>query len=161
MITYGLNLFLHKPPFNLTIEGAIQNKMKFLLSILILFSAHIALAQPPNDYFNEEVKTGQRKTTDQIISSLENGSPESAMQFFHSDISLMDLHQISETVQDIKFKARLSVDIVYEDGFNIYRCTYFNNQGKLFLIDLYFEEGNSASKVQKINTEDEAALRKK
>lgn len=134
--------------------------MRLLLSTLLLLMFQIAISQRPKDYANKKVKTGQRSSTNNILSALENNQVEKALNYFDSNTTKTTLEQVSIEISKIKTETKLSIVIVYDKGYNIYRCRYYNDTGELFLLDLYFTEGEANSKVQKLTTKNAETLKK-
>jgi hypothetical protein len=134
--------------------------MKILLSVGFLLLFQASFGQVPKDYHNKELLDAQRTTAKTILIALENGKIEEATAHFESSIRKLKskLKSISTEISKVKHETKLSIVIIYDQGFNIYKCTYYNETGALFQVGLFMSEGEANSKVKKVETKSSAVL---
>jgi hypothetical protein len=135
--------------------------MKTFLTAILLLTIQLTFGQKAKDYFNEEVKDAQRTTAQSIMTALENGEIELAAKYFDNSISDLksNLKSISAEISKVKTGTKLSIVIVFDQGFNIYRCRYYNDSGELYQVDLFMSEGKPDSKVKKLKTKNTDVLK--
>ncbi|QKX06191.1 hypothetical protein HN014_15155 [Aquimarina sp. TRL1] len=135
--------------------------MKTFSIVLFLLIAQLNFGQTAKDYFNDEVKNAQRKTARSIMTALEKGATELAMNYFDNSINELksNLSSVSSEISKVKAKSKLSIIIVFNQGYNIYRCRYYNESGELYQVDLFMSEGQPNSKVRKLKTKNSKVLK--
>lgn len=134
--------------------------MKIILTLLTALALQVLQAQTHKDYFDKEVQTGQRSTTRQVINHLEKGDLAEIRSLFSPEIENLstDLQHLSNAIVKVQGDTKYSEVIVFEEGFNIFRCRYYNDEGIQFQIDFYFTEGNKDSEIVKFDTKDSKVL---
>jgi hypothetical protein len=134
--------------------------MKTLLSAGFLLLFQTTFGQVPKDYHNKELLDAQKTTAKTILTALENGKIEEATAHFKSSIHKLKnkLNYISTEISKVKYGTELSIVIMFDQGFNIYICTYYNDIGALFQVVLFMSEGEANSKVKKVGTKNSAVL---
>ncbi|AXP81925.1 hypothetical protein CJ739_2860 [Mariniflexile rhizosphaerae] len=134
---------------------------KIRLTFLILITCFFSFGQTKN-YSEKEILENQRKTTVKIIVALQKNNDESILQYF--DNINNDIHKkLKSCVAEIeKFKnsTMFSDVIVFDEGYNIFRCRYSDKTRARFQIDLYFHTENPNSKVVQIKTKTDQILKK-
>jgi hypothetical protein len=141
-----------------------------LLSAAIAFP-FIAAGQirPAPDYHNKEVKEGQGQTNSKVLRFLEKSQVDSALACFDSSYANSnpglrpELQKVSAVVSKVKPYAKVSEGlIVYFDQSNVYRNFYYHAETRkdYIKIDLFFSEGNPASKVMRMEVMNEMQLKK-
>jgi len=135
--------------------------MKTFSIALFLLITQLNFGQKAKDYFNDEVKDAQRKTAMSVMTALEKGEIELATNYFDNSISELksNLSSVSNEISKVKAESKLSIVIVFNQGFNIYRCRYYNESGELYQVDLFMSEGQPNSKVRKLKTKNSKVLK--
>lgn len=151
------------------LNSAHMNSLKGLLTILTILTSLVGCSQgqSPNDYHNGTVQDGQLSTTKQFLRSIEAGDLDPAYRLIDPAYLAgnpnvkKELKQVSSGIQKFKDKATVSEGlIVYEEGHNVYRCTYYDEKVDYQLIDLHFQGGDPNSKIVKIRFKDRGTLMK-
>ncbi len=136
--------------------------MRTVFLVLILCLGQIAFAQVPKDYHNKEIKEAQRATAIRVLRALQNGNIKLAKIEFNDSIQDLDdnLLAAANEIRKVRFETEISIVIVYEEGFNVYLCRYYNDSGSLYQMKLYLQEGKPDSKIERLKTKDSETLRR-
>jgi SUMO ligase MMS21 Smc5/6 complex component len=132
----------------------------FLTAILLL-TIQLTFGQKIKSYINEEVKDAQLTNVQSIMTALENGEVESAAKYFDNSIHDLksNLKSISTEISKLKTETKFSIVIILDQGFNIYRCRYNNDNGEIYQIDLFMSEVEPDSEVKKLKTKNANVLK--
>ncbi|WP_108805505.1 hypothetical protein [Aquimarina sp. Aq107] len=135
--------------------------MRTFSAIIFLLFIQFSFGQKAKDYFNKEVIDSQKKTARSIIKNLENGEIELSMKYFDNSISELKntLKSISYKISKVKTETKFSLVIVFDEGFNIYRCRYYDEINELYQVDLFMSEGQPNSDVKKLETKNSEVLK--
>lgn len=135
--------------------------------MLCLISSIFSQPDTPKDYYNKVVKKGQLCTTQKVLRLLESEKVDSVLllidsNYLNKQSNLKSkLENASKQIQKVKSFTEVSEGlIVYSENHNIYRCVYSDKETDYQLIDLHYLEGDSNSKIVKIEFKDKTLLMK-
>jgi hypothetical protein len=122
---------------------------KIILPILLVIFSNIRSQDVPS-YVKSQIKEQQISNVRKIINELEKGQSNKVIKYFVKDSSAFEC--IEQSIIEIRkvFKtSNLSIVLIIDNGYNIYRCRYVNDTDELFQIDLYYGIENANLLVQK------------
>lgn len=125
----------------------------------MFFFGHVATfaqAVTRNDH-RDLVERAQGLNTTIFLASLEKGNIDEAIDhiapsFLRKKIKYRDsLAAYHKELSQVAGKTKLSIVVVTPDkNYNTYRCIYHNKKGDHFYLDLYYNKGETDSKIARI-----------
>jgi hypothetical protein len=125
---------------------------------IIIFGQVVTFAQAvTRDDHRDLVERTQGLNTTMFLASLEKGNIDEAIDliapaFLKRKIRYRDsLTAYHKELSEVAGKTKLSIVVVTPDkNYNTYRCIYHNKKGDHFYMDLYYNKGQSNSKIARI-----------
>lgn len=118
--------------------------------------ATFAQAVTRNDH-RDLVERAQGLNTTIFLASLEKGNIDEAIDhiapsFLRKKVKYRDsLAAYHKELSQVAGKTKLSIVVVTPDkNYNTYRCIYHNKKGDHFYLDLYYNKGETDSKIARI-----------
>jgi hypothetical protein len=132
---------------------------KTVLVMAMFIIGHVAtFAQAvTRDDHRDLVERAQGLNTTMFLASLEKGNIDEAIDliapsFLRKKVKFRDsLTAYHKELSEVAGKTKLSIVVVTPDkNYNTYRCIYHNKKGDHFYLDLYYNKGETDSKIARI-----------
>jgi hypothetical protein len=136
--------------------------MKLIILIIFLNLINVSHGFVKSKFIRLSSQNQQEIIVKKIITNLELGKVKSIYKYFQlSDKIKSTLDKSVIEIQEIKKKTKLSIVVVNDGDYKIYRCRYSNSNRILFQIDLiYLKDEAVNSKIINVVTKDSKVLAK-